>query len=225
MRLKRRGLLKAVKRGEYASVPLDVDPAGFRPDPYLVVHKALGDRYAFSHYSALALLGAEQQTRRGIHAEAPGTRARRRMLGDIPVHIYRAPVRGWHAATTTVRRGGVPLRVTTPARTLVDLASLSGSAQDYEAVLEAFRDLVPRIDPRDLARPSLWGKNAVARARLGHYLGRVVAEPPRLGSFAPVLAGLKRSVGRVGPSYVGTRPNAAGNRFDAEFRVVYPGGL
>ncbi len=225
LQLKKRGLLKAVKRGEYASVPLDVDPAGFRPDPYLVVHKALGDRYAFSHYSALALLGAEQQVRRGIHAEAPGARARHRAVGGIPLHIHTARPLGWNTATTTVRRGGVSLRVTTPRQTLVDLALLSGPEQDYEAVLEAFRDLLPRVTPGDLSRPSLWGKNLAGRARLGHYLGRVIGELDGLGNFTPILANLRRSVASAGASYLGTRPNVVGNRFDAEFRVVYPGGV
>ena len=224
-RLRKRGLLKAVKRGEYASVPLDVDPTGFTPDPYLVVHKALGDRYAFSHYSALALLGAEQQVRRGIHVEAPGARSRRRALGNIPVHIHWSPAGGWDAATTRVRRAGVPLRVTIPARSLVDLASLSGPDQDYEAVLEAFRALLPRVVPGEFVRASLWGKSEAGRARFGHYLNRVAEELHVPKNFGPTLADLKRSLSRAGPSYVGTRPNATGNRFDPEFKVVYPGGV
>lgn len=224
-RLRKSGFLKAVRRGEYASVPFDVDPARFQPDPYLAVRKALGNRYAFSHYSALALLGAEQQVRRGIHVEAPGARPRRRSVGEIPVHVHASPLREWKEVTTKVRRGGVPLLVTTAARTLVALASLPGPAQDYEGALGAFRSLLPRVDPSDLTRAGRLVTSAAARARLGHYLRRALREIPESGDFTPFLSDLKRSLGHAGPVYVGTRPRSPNNRFDAEFKVVYPGGV
>lgn len=223
--LRRRGLLVRVQRGIYAAVPLDVAPDGFSPDPYLAAHKALGDRYAFSHFSAVALLGAEQQIRRGIHVEAPDVRPRRRTLGEVPVHVHSSPARGWERATTRVWRGGVRLRVTTPARTLVDLASLAGREQDYEGVLEAFRDLLPRVEPSDVANASLSTNSLAARARVGHYMGRALRETDGPRGFGRVLADLQRSVVRSAPTYVATRPRTPNNRFDAEFRVVYPGSV
>lgn len=220
--LRRRGLLTLVRRGVYASVPLDADPRGFRPDPFLAVHKALGDRYAFSHFSAVALLGGEQQVREVLHVAAPGARPRRRALRDRTVHVHSLSVGSWETATQTVRRGAEVLRVTTPARTLIDLASLPGPEQDYEEELEAFRSLLPRVEPKEVlgVLPSMVA--VAARARLGHLLGRVAADASK---FQPVLAALEHSVTRASPTYLGTRPKLADNRFDPRFKVVYPGGI
>lgn len=222
--LRARGFLKTVQRGLYAAVPLDVEPKGFHPDPFLAVHRALGERYAFSHYSALSLLGAEQQVRKVVHVEAPGVRARRRRLGETPLQVHAVPARAWEGSTTKVRRGGESLLVTTTARTLVDLASLPGPEQDYEETFEAFKSLLPRVDPFDLSRAARGVSNTAALARLGHFLSRTVGDPPMFRGFEPVLSELEQAVSRSSPRYLGTRPRAPSNRFDRRFRVVYPGG-
>ncbi len=219
--LKRRGFLVPVRRGVYASVPLDADPAGFRPDPFLAVHAALGDEGAFSHWSAVTLLGGEQTVRRTVHVEAPGIRARRRTFGPLVVQEHPAPDLAWRGSTTRVRRGGESLRVTTPERTLADLASMPGPQQDYEETLEAFRSLLPRADPLALLATARRMEGVAARARLGHYLSRAMGETP---GFASVLATLERSLVEASPTYLGTRPRASSNRFDRRFQVVYPGG-
>ncbi len=53
----KRGRLKPVSRGVYATVPLGVDPADFKPDRFLVTAAVRSDA-VFSHHSALELLGA-----------------------------------------------------------------------------------------------------------------------------------------------------------------------
>lgn len=222
--LKARGFLKTVQRGLYAAVPLDIEPKGFQPDPLLTVHRALGERYAFSHYSALALLGAEQHVRRGVHVEAPGVRPRRRTVGTIPLHVHALSARAWKGATTRVRRGGTTLLVTTPARTLVDLAALPEPEQDYEEVLEAFKSLLPRVDPVDLSGAARGVSNMAALARLGHFLSRTVGEPPMFRGFEPLLSDLEQAVAHSSPKYLGTRPRAPSNRYDRRFKVVYPRG-
>ena len=218
--LRRRGLLTLVRRGVYASVPLDADPRGFRPDPFLAVHKAFGDRYAFSHFSAVALLGGEQQVREDLHVAAPGARPRRRALRDRTIHIHSLPLNSWEATTQKVRRGAEVLRVTTPARTMLDLAALPGPDQDYEEELEAFRSLLPKVEPKEML--AVFPSMVAARARLGHLLGRVAGD---VLEFRPVLVALERSVTRASPTYLGTRPKLANNRFDPRFKVVYPGGV
>ncbi len=218
--LRRRGFLVAVKRGVYASVPLEVEPSGFHPDPLLAVHKAMGRRYAFSHWSAVQLLGGEQTVHRTVHVEAPGVRARRRKLGDLEVHEHPVPAHAWGRSTSRVRRGGASLLVTTPERTLVDLASLPGPAQDYDETLEAFRSLLPKVDPPRLTAMVRLTEGCAARARMGHYLARVTGETPE---FTSVLSALERSSTRASPTYLGTRARAPSNRFDRRFKVVYPG--
>jgi predicted transcriptional regulator of viral defense system len=223
LNLRKRGLLKTVKRGEYASVPLDVDPERFLPDPYLAVRKALGDGYAFSHGSALELLGGAQTSRRTFDVSAPDVRARRRSCGSWVIHVHRTTSAGWKDATMTVPRGGERLRVTTPERTLVDLVSRPNSGQDYEEALEAFRYLLPRSNPSKFSALILSSPRVSAKTRAGHLLLRALGPSPTRSDYARVLSQLSREVASAGPSYFATRPNLPSNRFDQKFRVVYPG--
>jgi predicted transcriptional regulator of viral defense system len=219
--LRKKGLLATVKRGVYAAVPLDADPRGFRPDPFLVTYRALGEGYTFSHQSALALLGGEQAVRSTVDVSASGARSRRSKMGDFVVHIHSVPPGALTNVSTRVRRGGVMLRVTSPERTLVDLASLPNPTQDYEAALEAFRTLLPRSDPRKLLEAVRATKRTATLARVGHLLsasGRVT--PPR----AEVLRTIRNALVHASPMYFATRPNYRANRFDRDFKLVYPGG-
>jgi predicted transcriptional regulator of viral defense system len=220
--LRKRGLLTKVQRGVYASVPLDADPKSFRPDPFLTSRRALGESYAFSHQSALVLYGAEQTVRKTVHMSAPGVRPRSRAVGGLLVHVHGAPRDSWKNATTTVRRGGVSLRVTTPERTLVDLAALPNSQQDYEEDLIAFRSLMPKVDPRRLLREVRGAPNGSTRARVGHLL-----EASGAGTSLPseLLRAIQESVSGASPSYFATRPRDPSNRFDARFKLVYPGAM
>ncbi|MGI0131656.1 MAG: type IV toxin-antitoxin system AbiEi family antitoxin domain-containing protein [Thermoplasmata archaeon] len=218
--LKRRGLLTRVKRGVYASVPLDADPSGFRPDPFLAVQKALGGGYTFSHQSALSLLGGEQMVRRTVEVSAPGVRSRRRHLGNLVVHIHSVPGGDLKDFTTRVRRGGARLAVTSPERTLVDLASLPNPVQDYEAVLEAFRTLLPRSEPKRVLAAARATHSAPILARVGHLLKTSVPASPEM---TEVLRSIRNSLAHAGPVYFATRPRDRSNRFDREFKLVYPG--
>jgi len=218
--LRKRGLLTAVQRGVYASVPLDADPKSFHPDPFLSSSTALGPTYAFSHQSALVLLGAEQTVRKTVHVSAPSVRPRTRLVGRLLVHVHSSPRDTWKEATTTVRRSGLTLRVTTPERTLVDLAALPNSEQDYEEDLLAFRSLLPKVDPRHLLREVRSAPNRSTRARVGHLLHACGSDtPPTSG----VLNAIQVSVSGGSPSYFATAPGARSNRFDARFKLVYPG--
>lgn len=219
--LRKRGLLTQVMRGVYASVPLDVNPKGFRADPFLAVHKALGDDYVFSHLSALTLLGAEQTVHKTVHVSAPGVRSRTRDVGDFVVHVHSVPEKGWEATWTRVRRGGELLRVTSPERTLVDLASLPPRVQDYEEGLEAVRSLLRRTDTQKLLTCVQETGNMTVLARLGHLLRASGADAPQL---ARVLEKIRSAVADSSPVYMATRPKDPANRYDSEFKVVFPGG-
>jgi len=203
--LRKRGLLTAVQRGVYASVPLDADPKSFHPDPFL---------------SSSTALGAEQTVRKTVHVSAPSVRPRTRLVGRLLVHVHSSPRDTWKEATTTVRRSGLTLRVTTPERTLVDLAALPNSEQDYEEDLLAFRSLLPKVDPRHLLREVRSAPNRSTRARVGHLLHACGSDtPPTSG----VLNAIQVSVSGGSPSYFATAPGARSNRFDARFKLVYPG--
>ncbi len=223
--LRKRGLLTRVARGEYAVVPLDVEPSGFRPDPFLAVQKALHGQYAFSHLSALALFGGQDALRRTVHVSAPGARSRRRTLGDLIIHIHRAAPERWSETTSWVRRGRVSLPVRTTEQTLLDLAALPSRRQDYAADLEAFAVLLPRCEPGALRNLVVATPRQGIRVRVGHLLGRCVARDPKHARFRPVLDAIERSVSKPGPSYLGTRPRESGNHLDRRFGIVYPGGV
>lgn len=217
--LRERGLLKTVQRGVYAVVPLEVDPARFHPDPFLAVHAALGDEYAFSHFSALQLHGAEHHAHKTVHVSRPGARSRRLRVGDMPVHVHGVSDKRWDVAVRTVRRGRVTLLVTTPERTLVDLVALPPAKQDYDEVVQAFADLEPRLNMKDLVRETLvWG-NTTTLARMGHLLKHHAANDGadpfdgKVGDFVTLRS----------PFYFGTRPKNPANKFDPAFNIVYPG--
>jgi predicted transcriptional regulator of viral defense system len=219
--LQKRGLLTKVRRGVYASVPLEADPRSFRPDPFLSSSSALGEGYVFSHQSALVLHGAEQTVRKTVHMTAPLARPRMRKVGELSVHVHGSPLEGWRSASTRVRRGGASLRVTTPERTLVDLAALSNSVQDYEEDILAFRSLLARVDARRLRREVMRRRRASTRARVGHLLQASGVEASWLRELQRAI---EESLSGSSPSYFATRPRASSNRYDSRFNLVYPGG-
>ncbi len=219
--LRKKGLLKLAKRGVYASVPLDVDPRGFRPDPFLAAHKALGEGYTFSHQSALSLLGGELSERKTVHVSTPNARSRRLNLGDLHVHVHSVPSGALDHATTRVRRGNEILRVTSAEKTLVDLASLPNPMQDYEADLDAFRALLPKSDPKKLLQVVQATKGVAPLARVGHLLQVTGGGSPQ---WTEVLQWIENALAHASPAYFATRPHDPSNRFDPEFKLVYPGG-
>lgn len=217
--LKRRGLLVEVRRGLYASVPLDVDPSRFRPDPYLAVHGALGKDYAFSHFSALSLLGGEHALRNTVHVSRPNARPRSTSVGRIRVQVHSLPPAAWKNSILPVRRGRQTLLVTTPERTLVDLTELPRRQQDYESELQAAMDLVPRVEPAKLLKEVLSRRHKSTRGRVGHLLRMVAGDSDEM---APVLRSIELSLSSASNSYFGTRPKSPSNRLDTRFKVVYP---
>lgn len=218
--LKRRGFLTSVRRGLYASVPLDADPQRFQPDPFLAVSRALGDYYAFSHFSALALLGGESTVRKTVDVTGPNARARNKALGGFRVHVHHMSPRVWNHSTKQLRRAGKTLRVTTPERTLIDLAALPNSQQDYEAEVQAFQTLLPRADLSKLLDEVLSLTSKTTRARVGHLL---LASSKGNREVSHVLNSIQESLRSTSTSYLGTRPNDPSNRFDSRFGIVYPG--
>ncbi len=119
----RRGRIRMVARGVYASVPPGLDAALFEPDRYLVA-AAIRPDGVFSHHAALELLGA-------AHSEwslcTLYTRRRRALLalGDVELRFLAHPTalnrKGLSTlGVRTVLRADRKLLVTGPERTLLD---------------------------------------------------------------------------------------------------------
>lgn len=119
----RRGKVKTLARGVYASIPPDTDPAAFRPDAFLAAAVLRPDA-VFSHHSALELLGAAHSLWRRCSAYST-RRPQRFALDGIELHFLSYPealVRQGltRLGTRSVHRFDRELRVTGPERTLID---------------------------------------------------------------------------------------------------------
>ena len=119
----RRGKLKKLARGVYASVPPGVEPTKFQPDRFLAA-AALRPDAIFSHHSALELLGAAHSewqlctaysARRSQPFDLDGLELRF-LANPQPLVRQQATKLG----TRSVRRLDRELRVTGPERTLID---------------------------------------------------------------------------------------------------------
>lgn len=119
----RRGKVKPLARGVYASVPPNTDPASFRPDPFLAAAVLRPDA-VFSHHSALELLGAAHSLWHRCSAYSDRRPARFALDGlDLQFLAYpEALVRQQRTGlgTRSVHRFDRELRVTGPERTLID---------------------------------------------------------------------------------------------------------
>lgn len=119
----RRGKLKKLARGVYASVPPGVTPAKFQPDRFLTA-AALRPGAIFSHHSALELLGAAHSEWQRCTAYSAG-RSQAFDVDDLELRFLAHPQRllrrqAVELGIRTIRRFDRELRVTSPERTLLD---------------------------------------------------------------------------------------------------------
>jgi len=119
----RRGKLKKLARGVYASVPPGVEPSDFQPDRFLAA-VALRPDAVFSHHSALELLGAAHSDWRLCTAYSD-RRSQPFDLDGLELRFLsqpRALVRrnATELGVRSVHRLDRELRITGPERTLID---------------------------------------------------------------------------------------------------------
>lgn len=119
----RRGRIKTVARGVYATIPPDADPAAFRPDPFLVA-AALRPDAVFAYHSALELLGAAHSLWHRCDAYST-RRSQRFKLDGVELHFLSPPrALNKHEMVESGIRGvdrfDRSLRVTGPERTLIE---------------------------------------------------------------------------------------------------------
>jgi very-short-patch-repair endonuclease len=150
----RDGRLTRLHRGVYLAAPL---PAQFTPEMAAVL--ACGPTAVLSHHSAAALHGIRPREERDVHVTVTGGQPRSRP--GIRVHRARA--------LESIRRHGIP--VTTPARTLLDLATVLPR-----------RDLERAVEEAQLRR--LVSRRALIDAQTGHHgtpaLHAALVDEPRL---------------------------------------------
>lgn len=152
-----KGRLHRVERGVYAVGRPELSTHG----RWMVAVLSCGSGAALSHGSAAALWGIALERSRGIEVSVPVTSGRRRP----GMRIHRRP----NLRPSDVGlRDGIP--VTTPVRTLIDLARFLDTARIERAINEA--DRLDLVDPETLhaALDTYPGHRGVGRLRviLGH---------------------------------------------------------
>jgi len=166
----RRGRLHRLHRGVYA--------VGHAAPPWeghlLAAVKACGPAAVVSHFAAAALWDILDRDDRHLEVTLPGTSTR--VHRGIVVHRSRT----LEAMDVTRHRG---FRVTTPARTLLDLAAILDERQLRRAVSRA--QSLQRVNVRQLADTSARRMGAPGRKRLA----RLIA-----GAAAPTRSALEDAV-------------------------------
>jgi predicted transcriptional regulator of viral defense system len=119
----KRGKLKPVSRGVYATVPVGVDAAAFKPDRFLVAAAVRSDA-VFSHHAALELLGSAHSDwnvcsafTESRHAPIAVDSVKLLFLRDPPA-LRKGDLR--HLGARRTDRQGRTLWATGPERTLLD---------------------------------------------------------------------------------------------------------
>lgn len=119
----KRGRLKRITRGVYATVPPGVDPGQHRPDPFLVAVTVRPDA-VFSHHSALELLGVGHSTWKRCTVWTASRRTPLRFEGDVISFLeHPKPLRDRalaHLGTRRVEWRARLLTATGPERTLIE---------------------------------------------------------------------------------------------------------
>jgi predicted transcriptional regulator of viral defense system len=170
----KRGTIKKVSRGIYASVPPGLDPGKFMPDPFLVGN-ALRTDAVFSHHSALELLGVSHTVWNSITIFS--ARQRKALSsGGVKFSVLPNPPQllaqgGALAGTNKVERRGILLTVAGPERTLVEgfrRPTLAGGTEELVNSAAVF----PVLDITLLEKILMCYKTARVWAAAGWFLER-----------------------------------------------------
>ncbi len=214
-----RGRIVPVRRGLYASVPLNAKPATYAVDPFLVAAKMTDDA-VLAYHTALEYYGkAYTRYNRLTYVSAfrsPDARFRGYEYVRLSVPQALLQSGGSHLGIATHPQEGVNLRVTNLERTFVDVLdrpSVSGSWEEIWRSLEA-------IEFFDLAQVVTYLKrlgNATTAGKVGFFLSQhrdalMVDE----GTFDALKALVPRQ-----PHYM-DRSRRAGCRFVSEWNLVVP---
>ncbi len=144
----RTGLIQRVSRGVYRLRDYPSSPH----EDLVAVQTAIGPAAVISHQSALDVLDLSDVIPDSIHVTVPRSRRSRPSLPGVSVHTVTRPL----TPDEVVVRG--PLRVTSPARTIVD-ASAKGLAPDQ------VHDAIRAALSRGLVAPGALRRAAGGRSR------------------------------------------------------------
>ncbi|MDE2716249.1 MAG: transcriptional regulator [Chloroflexota bacterium] len=221
----RAGRLIRVRRGLYAVVPPGADPTSFPVDPYLVASRLTPDA-VLSHHTALEFHGRaysawDHLTYLAVRPSSPLSFRSHIFRGTrFPAALIRS-----HSTlhgVLTADRAGLPVRVTSLERTLVDVLDRPRHSGGWEEVWRSLES-VEFFDIERVVDYALLLDNATTAAKVGFYLeqhGAVLMVEPaqveRLRRHRPrqphYIDGAREGQGRIAPGWNLVVPREVLNR-------------
>lgn len=166
---RRRRRIVRIRQGLYAVIPQGSDPESYPVDPYLVAAKLTPDA-VLSHHTALEFHGRAYSVwghRIYSAARPPGPQTFQLQVfrgARFPTALRRANAE--HADMQQVERAGVPVRVTSLERTLVDVVDRPDLAGGWEEVWRSLAS-IELLDVDRVVAYALKLDNATTIARVG----------------------------------------------------------
>ncbi len=169
---KKTGRLISVRRGLYAVVPAESDPATYPVDPFLVAAK-LTDDAVLSHHTALEFHGYAYS----VHEHFVYTAFRPLSLFTFRTHTFRGTrppeplcrVGRQDFGILTAERAGVEVRVTSLERTLVDALARPRLSGGWEEIWRSLAS-IPFFDLEQVIEYVHLLENATTAAKVGFFL-------------------------------------------------------
>jgi len=212
-RLQEKGRVVGALLGIYASVPPGIEPATFRPDPFLVL-QALRPDCAFCGHSALDLLGVGNQVWNRVTAYSR-EKAVTYKTAQATYSLIKYPKWLTPEVLTQVDRKGVFLNVTCPELTLIEgfrYPARAGGIEELVKSIESFRYL----DIRSLLNLLDRFHMRKLYAAVGWFLSREPFRGQVTGDFLEQL----REQRPVSPQYLDR--NSSGSTLDPAWNLMIP---
>ena len=166
---RRRGRIVRIRRGLYAVVPLGADAGSFPVDPYLVAARLTPDA-VLSHHTALEFHGRAYSVWGHRIYSAARPRGPLRFRSEVyrgasfPAALRRS--RAEHLDVQQSERAGLPVRVTSLERTLVDVVDRPDLAGGWEEVARSVAS-IEFVDVDRVVSYALRLDNATTIAKVG----------------------------------------------------------
>jgi len=215
----KKGRLLRVRRGLYAVVPVGFDPENYQVDPYLIASK-MADDAVLGYHTALQFYGkAYSSSSRYLYLTKRATRVTTFRDNEFcgvkfPKQLLEKGKELFGVETD--ERAGLPVRVTTLERTLVDVLDRPDLGGGWEETWRSL-EMVEFFDLDVVVEYTLLLENATTAAKVGFFLeqhrDRLMVEERHL---AALRAHRPRS-----PHYMVRTPRESG-RLVPEWNLVVP---
>jgi len=213
------GWVTRVRRGLYIAVPLGSDAAAANADPWTILARAFGPCY-IGGWSAAEHWGlTEQLFRSTVILTARSVRPRDGELNGLR-YLAKRISKARFFGTKRVWRDQVPIEVSDPSRTLVDVLDeprLGGGIRHVAGVVDAYFRSEQRADDILLDYTRRYGRGVVFK-RLGFLVEGLGIEAP--GVIAACRTGLSAGYSRLDPG--GPRRGRLVRRWGLQVNATIP---